>query len=34
VEGLTGVLRDYHVQGHEEMTAFYYALRRFRGDPI
>lgn len=35
IEGLcTYVLRDYLVHGDEEMTAFYYALRRYRGDPV
>jgi hypothetical protein len=35
VEGLLAyVLRDYLVQGDAELTALYYALRRYRGDPV
>jgi hypothetical protein len=35
IEGLTAyVIRDYNVQGHDELTALHYALRRYRGDPI
>src|ERR1700733_10589126 len=35
IEGLCAyVLRDYLVQGHAELTALYYALRRYRGDPV
>ena len=36
VEGLAKyVLRDYLVQeGEPELTALYYALRRYRGDPV
>lgn len=35
IEGLQAyVIRDYHVQGHTELTALYCALRRYSGDPI
>jgi hypothetical protein len=35
VEGLLDhVLRDFLVAGHTEMTAFFFALRRYRGDPV
>jgi hypothetical protein len=35
IEGLCAyVMRDYLVQGHGELTALHYALRRYRGDPI
>lgn len=35
IEGLCAyVLRDHLVQGHAELTALYYALRRYRGDPV
>jgi hypothetical protein len=35
VEGLLAyVLRDFVVQGPEEMTELQYALRRFRGDSL
>jgi hypothetical protein len=35
IEGLCAyVMRDYLVRGHDEMTALYFALRRYRGDPL
>lgn len=35
IEGLCAyVLRDYFVHGHEELSALYFALRRYRGDPV